>query len=719
MIHNTLPGMIGQRLLVESNSCPYSVYDVTQQLGSLYTTSGVKPANGLYNYSINANIYSPSLFGSAECQITGLQVKVQSYTIPYTYNNQEIWIGVVSNSSFPSATPNTDFSDLNFIEPLVQVKGSFSFNITSNGIWYTFNFDTPYCYDGSHNLLVVWKNNDGSWQSGYGNADVANIVSKSMYAGWDVTQPATGTRDNYPLLIKLQTMINNLYSMGKQVYALRTVVPNYSSNLIRVRRSSDNSLQDIGADVNGNLDTTALLAFVGANDGFVQTWYDQSPNGLDRVQNTSANQPKIVSAGVVVTDPNNGLPAVYFDGVNDYFGSVSQTWSAPYTVISVASLDPSYSKTAEYNLYGGPSTYYAKGGVKANKYHVNNSSSATGLTSLVNANSDCHLMSSVFNSSTAISRTDGYEDMNGSLTHVNSTYTFLGKGYSTNYWFGYIQEFLYFDQDLTTNLPTFESLIGTAYGISLPYVPGLYDDCDLGLSMFKLNPLYTGACLRVRRSDNAEQDINFDVNGYLDTDSLLSFVGAGDGFIVNWYEQFYGINFTQANPANQPKIVSSGTLITRNGIATIEFASTKYFTMTQISMTNDFTWWMTYEKDTTANRTLGYVNGSNWFASDYNTSLNIDKGTALSASLPANETMLLNNLYDYQGTQALYKNGTLVASKAQGWVAGALVATMNSFPASVANGGTIWLNEFVLFKSTKTVDQATLELDIKTRNNIY
>ena len=38
---------------------------------------------------------------------------------------------------------------------------------------------------------------------------------------------------------------------------------------VRVRRSSDNSETDIGFTVNGNLDTAALLTFVGAGNGFV------------------------------------------------------------------------------------------------------------------------------------------------------------------------------------------------------------------------------------------------------------------------------------------------------------------------------------------------------------------------------------------------------------------------------------------------------------------
>ncbi len=43
----------------------------------------------------------------------------------------------------------------------------------------------------------------------------------------------------------------------------------------------------------------------------------------------------------------------------------------------------------------------------------------------------------------------------------------------------------------------------------------------------------TGSPVRVRRlSDNAEADIGFTAEGYLDTAALLAFVGAGNGFFV-------------------------------------------------------------------------------------------------------------------------------------------------------------------------------------------
>jgi hypothetical protein len=89
------------------------------------------------------------------------------------------------------------------------------------------------------------------------------------------------------------------YSGAAAAYSLRRLITVYTGSLIRVRRSSDNTEQNIGFDSDGNLDTVALSAFVGSGSGFVTTWYDQSGNSRNVTQTTAANQPRIVNAGAL------------------------------------------------------------------------------------------------------------------------------------------------------------------------------------------------------------------------------------------------------------------------------------------------------------------------------------------------------------------------------------------------------------------------------------
>lgn len=100
----------------------------------------------------------------------------------------------------------------------------------------------------------------------------------------------------------------------------------------RVRRSSDNLEADIAGvttALGSFVDTTALLAHVGANDGFLVTEYSQRAVN-DRTQGTAASQPKVVSSGVVITNAN-GEPTALYDGTDDLMASGSLTHNAVYT----------------------------------------------------------------------------------------------------------------------------------------------------------------------------------------------------------------------------------------------------------------------------------------------------------------------------------------------------------------------------------------------------
>ena len=126
-------------------------------------------------------------------------------------------------------------------------------------------------------------------------------------------------------------------------------------------------------------------------------------------------------------------------------------------------------------------------------------------------------------------------------------------------------------------------------GIGIPFNSGegsgggggvfVLDDypAHVACSLQKLRSAYEGSAIRVRRSsDNAEQDIGF-TGDDIDSSSLLTFVGAGDGFVTIAYDQVGSSNFTQTTAARQPKVVSSGVMITdTNGLAAIDFDGNDY-----------------------------------------------------------------------------------------------------------------------------------------------
>lgn len=110
----------------------------------------------------------------------------------------------------------------------------------------------------------------------------------------------------------------------------------------------------------------------------------------------------------------------------------------------------------------------------------------------------------------------------------------------------------------------------------------------LGFEFRKIRTAYSGACFRVRRSsDNAEQDIGFAplvipaLYQYVDTAALLAFCGAfGSGYIKIWYNQAItgsAYDAIQTSQANQPAVVSSGSLITSGSFLTPQFSRAQWF----------------------------------------------------------------------------------------------------------------------------------------------
>jgi hypothetical protein len=162
-----------------------------------------------------------------------------------------------------------------------------------------------------------------------------------------------------------------------------------------------------------------------------------------------------------------------------------------------------------------------------------------------------------------------------------------------------------------TNTPT-PTLTPTNTPSSTPPAPLLFDvyaNGEIGFSFRKLRTAYTGNCVRVRRSsDNAEQNIGF-VGNYLDTTSLLAFVGGSNGFITTWYDQsINGYTATQTTTTRQPIIVSGGTLIQENSFVSSDYAEARN---TWLSINN-----ATISQPNSAFIVLNYYTSNTWHIYD-------------------------------------------------------------------------------------------------------
>jgi len=125
------------------------------------------------------------------------------------------------------------------------------------------------------------------------NALVSKLASASLTGAGTTAANLTVTSS--------ATLLLDLYPDAAAAYSLRKLRSAYTGNAIRVRRSSDNTEQDIGFTALNVLDEAALTTFCGAGNGFVTTWYDQSGNANNAFQTTQSAQPQIVSSGSLIT----------------------------------------------------------------------------------------------------------------------------------------------------------------------------------------------------------------------------------------------------------------------------------------------------------------------------------------------------------------------------------------------------------------------------------
>ena len=103
----------------------------------------------------------------------------------------------------------------------------------------------------------------------------------------------------------------DLYPSAAAAYSVRKLRSAYTGFCLQITRPSDFATLDIGF-VNNVVDTTAITTFVGAQNGYVIKWYDQSGNGNNAsvFSAVSTNNPKIVLSGTLITQ--NGKPSLNF-----------------------------------------------------------------------------------------------------------------------------------------------------------------------------------------------------------------------------------------------------------------------------------------------------------------------------------------------------------------------------------------------------------------------
>ena len=260
-------------------------------------------------------------------------------------------------------------------------------------------------------------------------------------------------------------------------YSLRNLVGTSNPAVVRVRRDNDNAEQDFTAT---EVSDGTLAAWVGAgNNGFVRTWYDQSGNGNNTEQTTTAAQPAIVLSGSLVTQGSK--PAISTGAVTDSFLQVPDGISAStYTAsifIAAKSNVATYTSgsgsarltNASFNgtdnrFYFGTNRLSSPHSILSGNYDFNfylYSSAATFGTSPF-------VFSSTATATYAFAHFNSQECFSGSISPTNTSITsqsVLVGGSGSNYWDGLYQEFILYQSDQSANRAAIEANINAHYSI--------------------------------------------------------------------------------------------------------------------------------------------------------------------------------------------------------------------------------------------------------------
>jgi hypothetical protein len=255
---------------------------------------------------------------------------------------------------------------------------------------------------------------------------------------------------------------------------------------------------------------------------------------------------------------------------------------------------------------------------------------------------------------------------------------------------------------------------------SFSFLLDQFPSASYGYSIRKLRNGYTGNCVRIRRSsDNTETDIGF-VNNTIDTSAISNFCGSGNGFVVIWYDQSgNGNNGTQFNSTKQGQIYFSGAFVLRGNKICIQYQSLKTLDIPEFLRTaaQNYSWWMTYEKNATGNTPvlLGGPGGYLWL--DYGQTSQFINGSQTINITPndyaLNTRYLVNNICNV-ATVSIYSNGSLWGSRIT-----TDTASINVFAFESGRAATLTIQEFIIYANSQAANRTGIDTNINSFFTIY
>ena len=404
------------------------------------------------------------------------------------------------------------------------------------------------------------------------NINDINGVTVANLAKLDAILKANISKVNGLTLAAAFTGLLDTYTGAAAGYSTRRLASS-ATNLMRIRRASDDAETDIGFDSNGDLDTAAIASHCGASAGYCVTWVDQSGNGNNATQSTAGNQPQIYNGTAVITE--NGKPALDFPNPGALENTtLSASSSDKVSMFSVAAITGGslgfMMHTSESDGYrlpiarSGNSNAPADGVSSLSFFKDGSSATVTTRAQCYSeyVDSTQHLMTIFGTLSTAI--TSGNTNAFGGRATADTAYPVNGP----------IQELIiyYGATDQSSNRTGIETDINSDYLIYQPTdapTSGLLATYTGAAAAYSVRQLSDKAviAMRIRRdSDDEERNIGFDTNGDLATADISAFCGTANGYVTRWWDQSTNGNHAdQATDTSQPQIYNGTSVLTENG----------------------------------------------------------------------------------------------------------------------------------------------------------
>lgn len=259
----------------------------------------------------------------------------------------------------------------------------------------------------------------------------------------------------------------------------------------------------------------------------------------------------------------------------------------------------------------------------------------------------------------------------------------------------------------------------------IPLLLDTYTGAAAAYSLRLLSTAYTGSAIKVRRSvgSPSEKDIGF-VNNELDVADLESFCSGTDGFVVTWYDQSGNArDATQTTAANQPQIVSSGSVILENGQPAIKFINAN---LTYLQNSNSWTYQTGFALVRFISRpSFAYIvnsasNISNLIGDANGIGYRLYNGVIFYLSVNPSLTTqdLVYGLFNGANSEGSVDNSTITTGDAGSLTdSGVTIGISQNISGSSAFDGT--MQEIILYNSNQSSNRTGISTNINDFYSIY